>query len=53
MKWAIYMAGKKAAREQMANIKRQVECALQGKEGCNPYRLVQLDCYTPQICLEK
>jgi len=53
MKWAIYMAGKKAAREQMVNIKRQVECALQRTEGCNRYRLVQLDCYTPQICLEQ
>jgi NTE family protein len=52
MKWQIYIAGRRAAREQLPRIKRLLAASLEEKQRCTHWRLVHLDCYTPAIALE-
>lgn len=52
MKWEIYLAGRKAAREQLPRIKRLLATYLEERQRCNRWRLVHMGSYTPEIALE-
>ena len=47
MKWEIYQAGKRAAREQLPRINELIE--EHSQEKCDTYRVVNLPCYLPSI----
>lgn len=49
MKWVLYEAGRRAAREQMPRIREVIASIAAADWECNDWHLVSLDPYTPQI----
>lgn len=52
MKYQLYEAGKKAAREKLPEILECIATADNSEYDCNAWRLVQPRCYTPEIYLK-
>jgi NTE family protein len=53
MKSQIYEAGKRAAREKMQEIQEKLAVIEACDDGCNGWKLVSMDCYTPEIYLKR